>query len=60
MKNSFTEYILTYEGPLMSHVAKFVHKILSVKRDVSVWHMYSRCGIAMSENQLEEYTIMHI
>ena len=29
-------YILTYEGPLLSHVAKFVHEIISVKRDVSV------------------------
>ena len=35
-------YILTYEGPLLSHVAKFVHEIISVKRDVSVWHMYSK------------------
>ena len=35
-------YILTYEGPLMSHVAKIVHEIISVKRDVSVWHMYSK------------------
>ena len=29
-------YILTYEGSLMSHLAKFVHEIISVKRDVSV------------------------
>ena len=33
-------YILIYEGPLVSQVAKIVHGILSVKRDVSVWHMY--------------------
>ena len=29
-------YILTHEGPLMSHVAKFVYEILLIKRDVSV------------------------
>ena len=32
-------HILTYEGPLMNHMNKFVHEITSVKRDVSVWHI---------------------
>jgi len=29
-------YILTYEGPVMNQIAKFVREILSVKRDISV------------------------
>ena len=53
-------YILTYEGPLMNHVAKFVHEILSVKKMYLCDACTQRCGIVMYGNHLEEYTIMHI
>ena len=32
-------YIMSYEGPLLPRIAKFMQEILSVNRNITVWHL---------------------